>query len=109
MKGILSNWIEQKDESVPFHFELLPNYPNPFNTRTVITYTLPAAAEVELAIFNTKGEKVAVLAIGYKSEGRHAVVWDGHTSNGKTAASGMYFYRLKAGDFRQARKMTLLK
>jgi len=109
LKEMLSNWLEQENDGPPATFGLFQNYPNPFNAQTVITFTLPAPAEVELVIFNTKGEKVAVPAMGYKSVGRHVVIWDGRTADGKTAASGMYFYRLQAGDFRQTRKMTLIK
>ncbi len=109
LKGILSGWIEQESNAPPIAFALYQNYPNPFNTSTVVTYTLATAAEVELVIFNTRGEKVTVLAEGHKSAGHQVAVWDGRAANGASVASGIYFYRLSAGDFRQTRKMILMK
>jgi len=109
LKAILFGWLEQANGGPPDEFALQQNYPNPFNAQTMITYVLPEAADVELAVFNVRGAKVAVISAGRQSSGRHVAVWDGQNFNGEPAASGMYFYRLLAGEFRQTRKMVLLK
>ncbi len=109
LREILGSWVGLADNGPPRQFELMQNYPNPFNARTVITFILPAPAEVELVIFNTRGEKVATPVAEYRTAGRHVIVWDGLTADGRTVASGMYFYRLRAGENLQTRKMILLK
>jgi PKD repeat protein len=108
LKTILAGWLEQ-GSGTPQDFALAQNYPNPFNARTVITFTLPVASSAELVIFNVRGEKVAVIASGHLSAGRHVVVWDGRSTDGVCAGSGLYFCRLAAGNFRQTRKMVLAK
>ncbi len=93
------------DESViPREFSLEQNYPNPFNPRTGIVYTLPDAATVSLEVFNSLGQKVRVLAEGFQSAGRHRVSFDG-----ASLSSGVYLYRLRAGDRIAERKMLLIK
>jgi len=90
-------------------YELHANYPNPFNPTTTIRYNLAEDADVRLEIFNIKGERVAVLVDEHQVKGRHDVRWDGHNLSGQTVATGVYFYRLRAGDFTRTRKMQLLK
>ncbi len=85
-------------------FALGQNYPNPFNPRTVIHYTLPAAEQVELTVYNTLGQKIATLVSERQAAGKHKVEWDG-----SEFASGIYFYMIEAGAFRQVRKMMLIK
>ena len=80
------------------------NYPNPFNPTTSIEYSLPQSGEVSLIIYNLLGQEVAKLVSGEIESGYHKVTWD--ASN---FSSGIYFYRLQAGDFVQTRKMVLLK
>jgi flagellar hook assembly protein FlgD len=70
---------------------------------------LPVRSDVELTIFNIVGQKVVTLPQGMQSAGEHTVVWDGNNESGNAVASGVYFYRLKAGDEVQSRKMLLLK
>jgi len=96
--------INEKSYNFPNQFELSQNYPNPFNPVTSIRYSLPEASEVSLSIYNLKGELAAVLVKRYLPAGNHTVTWDG-----SNFASGIYFYRLQAGDFVQTRKMVLLK
>ena len=93
-----------KSGQLPKKFFLEQNYPNPFNPETVIEYTLPTAGKVSLVIYNLRGEEVALLFSGTVHAGNHQVTWD--ASN---VSSGIYFYRLQAGDFVQTRKMLLLK
>ena len=83
---------------------LVGNYPNPFNPATEISFSLPSASHVKLEVFNVMGQKVATLVDGQFEAGEHVVRWDG-----SDAASGVYFYRLQAGDFVDTKKMMLLK
>ncbi|MCB0306638.1 MAG: T9SS type A sorting domain-containing protein, partial [Calditrichaeota bacterium] len=93
----------------PEVFELAQNYPNPFNPTTTIQYSLPEAAQVRLDIYNMTGQKVRTLVSGGMEAGQHSVQWDGTNEFGEKVTSGMYIYRIVAGDFVQTRKMVLLK
>ncbi|MCD6181901.1 MAG: carboxypeptidase regulatory-like domain-containing protein [Candidatus Cloacimonetes bacterium] len=88
---------------------LTGNYPNPFNPETTICYNLAKDADVQIAVYNTRGQKVRTLLEGYRSAGKHSVVWNGEDSAGKSVASGMYFYRLKTDHSQDVRKMILMK
>jgi len=88
----------------PSEFELLGNYPNPFNASTVISFRLARPSAVELEIYNVLGERVEILHEGYFAAGRHSIVW-----NAGAAASGVYFYRVSAGSVSKAGRMVLLK
>ena len=93
----------------PDGFELEANYPNPFNARTAIRYSLQVGGDVELVLFDISGRRVATLVDGPQPAGWHAVSWDGRTDSGLEAASGVYFYRLKSGDLQRSRKLLLLR
>ena len=101
--------VEERGATSPAAFALQQNYPNPFNGGTVIDLTLPAAGDVELAVYNMAGQKVATLIDGPRSEGAYTVQWDGRDDGGRALASGMYMYRLRAGDWVEARKLLLLR
>ncbi len=96
---------------LPTEFALEQNYPNPFNPSTKIPYALPAAAHVTVEIFNVLGQRVRTLIDEEQEAGNQVVEWDGRDSNGGTVSSGMYFFKLNAGNgnFVQTRKMVLLK
>lgn len=94
---------------LPDVFTLRQNYPNPFNPATTIAYALPKAAEVTITIYNLLGQTVRSLAPGNQPAGQHQVVWDGKDQSGATVSSGIYFYRLTAGDFVGSKKMVLIK
>jgi hypothetical protein len=94
---------------VPGTFSLAQNYPNPFNPNTSIGYTLGATAHVTLEIVNMNGQVVRTLVDETQTAGEHAVSWDAINDDGKRVASGVYLYRLRAGDYVDSRKMTLLK
>ena len=86
------------------------NRPNPFNPSTTIFFTLPEAAEVRLQIFDVSGRLVRTLVNGdSRGIGEHREVWNGRTSDGSTASSGLYFYRIVAGKYRATQSMTLVK
>ena len=90
----------------------LSNYPNPFNPETTIKFKLIESGEVKLIIYNIKGQKVKQLvsnSANQLSEGQYSVVWDGTDENNQPVTSGIYFYKLSAGEYTQTRKMLLLK
>ena len=94
----------------PEAFSLANNFPNPFNPTTTIKYALPQAADVELTVYNVVGQPVRTLVAEHQSAGRYAVEWDATNDSGHSLSSGMYFYRLQAGEeFREIKKMLLLK
>jgi hypothetical protein len=95
--------------SLPKQFELEQNFPNPFNPQTVIRYELRKAQAVTLVIYNTLGQQVRTVVSDYQTPGSYSVTWDGTSSSGTPFSSGIYFYRLQAGDYSETRKMTLLK
>jgi len=95
---------------LPQGFQLAGNYPNPFNPKTEIRFSLPQAASVTLTVFDLQGRQVAELAGGATfGAGENVISWDGKTDAGEQAASGLYLYRVNAGEFSETRKMTLLK
>ncbi len=94
---------------IPTVFVLMPNYPNPFNPETMISFGIPVDSEVELLIYNVLGQKVRNLYTGNKRAGWHNVRWDGNNEGGVRASSGVYILQMKAGEFKFAHKMTLLR
>lgn len=100
---------EDQGDRRPHEFALLQNYPNPFNSETAIDYGLPAMGEVELAVFDLAGQRVATLVHGSRAAGAHRVRWDGRDEAGHRLASGVYLYRLTSGGELRQRRMLLLK
>jgi hypothetical protein len=98
-----SNVIEV-DAGLPKVFALEQNYPNPFNPSTVMSYQLPVASNVSLKVYDVLGREVATLVNGRQEAGRYSVSF-----NAASFASGVYFYRLQAGNFVQTKKMMLVK
>ena len=106
----LSPVEEEEDFSqLPKDFDLHQNYPNPFNPTTVIEYALPKSAPVKIQIFNILGQVVRNLVDEPQEPGYKTVYWDGKDNSGSEVSSGIYFYRIVAGDFVKCKKMALLK
>jgi PKD repeat protein len=97
------------DAGLPDEFQLLPNYPNPFNPSTNIGFSLPKAGKAKLVVFNILGREVATVFDAEASAGYNEVTWDGRSDNGGTVSSGVYFYRLTTESYTETRKMMLLK
>ena len=85
------------------------NYPNPFNPSTDIAYALEAPSDVTIEIYNVAGQAVRTFDVGFQAAGEHSVHWDGGDASGKPVASGIYFYRIEAGDDVVTDDMILLK
>jgi hypothetical protein len=94
---------------VPVATELMGNYPNPFNPTTTISYALAADSYVTLKIYNTLGQEVATLVDGFQTAGYMTANWNGRNEFGSTVSSGIYLYRLTAGDVVQTAKMMFMK
>ena len=101
--------IDDDVASLPTEFNLAQNYPNPFNATTKIDYNLTSESQVQLEVYDLVGRKVADLATGVQPAGHHQIIWDGLDSQGNVVASGVYFYRLTAGEQSLTKRMMLLK
>jgi len=103
-----------EQEILPREFAVSPNYPNPFNPSTTISYQLPQASEVTLEVYNMLGQKVRTLVSDRIAAGSHLAVWDGRNDNGAEVGSGIYFYRFHASavgeiTLQRTHKMIFLK
>jgi hypothetical protein len=96
--------IKKAENSLPRSASLYPNYPNPFNAATTIKYDLPISSEIRLDICDILGRKVQTIYNGKQPAGSHSVIW-----NADRFSSGIYFYKLTAGEYEQAEKMMLIK
>ena len=96
-------------ESAPKQFALLQNYPNPFNPETTIKYQIAEKSTVTLRIYNFLGQEIATLVDEVKEAGFYEIHWQGKAASGQALPSGVYVYRLRAGDYVEARKLILLK
>ncbi|MCP4633943.1 MAG: T9SS type A sorting domain-containing protein [candidate division Zixibacteria bacterium] len=94
----------EEDSNLPSGFSLEQNYPNPFNATTNIRYSLNSSSEIELTVYDLLGRKVQTLDRGFKKAGNHSVDFDA-----SEFSSGIYFYKLSAGEFSETKKMVLLK
>jgi hypothetical protein len=101
--------ISIENQILPTDFALSQNYPNPFNPTTRIDFALPQASEVRIEVFNLLGQKVKTLVDGQMTGGNHSVEWNGTDDAGHAVSSGVYLYRLQAEDYRETKKMMLLK
>ena len=97
------------NRAIPTAYALNANYPNPFNPTTNISFALPIDSKVSLKIYNVAGQLVRTLVNETMVAGIHTVTWDGINSNGEKVASGIYFYKLNAGDYSKTMKMVMTK
>ena len=104
-----STVVDDEDGVVPQSFELGDNFPNPFNTGTMIPYTLSVETYVSMVVYNLAGQRIRALTAGGRPAGWHDVHWDGNNSSGDPVATGVYVIHLRAGGFTQARKVLLLR
>jgi hypothetical protein len=116
-----STTIFEVEEKIPIVFSLQQNYPNPFNSSTLIPFRIPSPQvnsswfivhrpiHTTLKVYNIRGALVRTLVDDKKTSGEYEVIWDGKNEKGDIVASGIYFYKLKAGDFSETNKMILLK
>jgi len=93
---------------VPESFQLHANVPNPFNPSTSFVLDLPEATSYTVRIYNIAGQVVKTIA-GQSEAGSYTLIWDGRSDQGSSVASGVYFYRVEAGEHTQTRKMLMLK
>ncbi|MCH7689907.1 MAG: T9SS type A sorting domain-containing protein [candidate division Zixibacteria bacterium] len=96
-------------DNLPADYNMSQNYPNPFNPITTIEFKLPIRSNISISIYNMLGQKVKQLVNQEFSAGNYRITWDGTTSNGVRASTGVYFYRLETESFVQTKKMILLK
>lgn len=108
-RGTASSTGDDRFSSRPVDSQLAQNVPNPFNPSTTIEYRLVNRSMVSLKVYNVLGQQVARLVDKIQVAGTYQVVWKGTSDNGKPVAGGIYFYRLFAGDYRESKKMVLLK
>lgn len=101
--------VSNDDPLLPAVTELKGNFPNPFNPSTTIAYSVKNTAPVSIEIFNVKGQLVRTLVNEVKTAGNYKIVFDGLDNNHRPLASGIYFCRMQAGDYRQTHKMLMLK
>ena len=96
--------VNDMNNIAPILYSLNQNYPNPFNPSTAITFAMPASGQVSLKVYDILGCEVATLVNGMQEAGTHTAYF-----NANTMASGIYFYKLSAGNFNQVRKMLFVK
>jgi hypothetical protein len=92
-----------------YQYELAQNYPNPFNPTTTIAYSVARNTEVELVIFDVRGARVRTLVNAPHKPNNYKLMWDGNNERGDPVASGIYFYLMRAGEFRATKKLVLLR
>jgi neutral ceramidase len=100
---------ETDDGALPQESALDQNYPNPFNAETAITFRVNVSGHVDLAVFDLAGQRIRTLFSGRRETGAHVVRWNGRDDGGTEVASGVYLYRLETREFKEARRLALLK
>jgi hypothetical protein len=102
--------VDITGDEVPAAYSLAQNFPNPFNPATRIRFALPKKGHVSLKVYNVAGQLVRTMQDGVMEAGSHELMWDGNNNLGGSVASGVYFYKLCAGDdYENIRKMVLIR
>lgn len=99
----------EMSDGQPGNFALERNYPNPFNSGTVIPFSVASETEVHLQVFDVLGRPVVNLVVGRLQTGRYRANWAGRDAGGQLVPSGIYFYRLRSGNRAESRKMALVR
>ena len=102
-------WSEQPDINIPVQYILEHNYPNPFNSRTVIPFSLKNDVFTELRIYDVLGREIRTLRSEFLPAGYYITIWNGTDSSGRVVPSGVYYYRLQAGSHSETKKMVFIK
>jgi len=101
--------VKETPEVTPTTYSLAQNYPNPFNSETWISYSVPVTAKVVLNIYNTEGQLVRSLVNAQSAPGIHRISWNGLSNTGAAVSTGVYLYRLQAGEFSAIHKMVYIR
>jgi hypothetical protein len=101
--------VDTEEDNKTFHSNLFQNYPNPFNSSSIITYEIERGENVTLKIYDILGREVRELINTSQKPDYYKVIWDGRNNSGKEVSSGIYFYQLRAGNYKEARKLVLIK
>lgn len=101
--------IDDQHVLLPTETELVGNYPNPFNPTTQIVFKLHETTKININIYNVLGQKVATIADGYYTAGKHNISWNGVSNTGSYLSSGVYFYELKTNSYSKVKKMVLMQ
>jgi flagellar hook assembly protein FlgD len=110
MGALESEWLDLSDvDQLPESYAVHQNYPNPFNPTTQIKYDLPEDAMVNITIYDLMGRSIKSLVNSNQSAGYRSIQWNATNNLGEPVSAGMYIYMIQAGEFRQTKKMVLLK
>jgi len=109
LNGLSSVPEYQVFETLPEFFDLSQNYPNPFNPQTTVEYQVPEPCLVQLAVYNLLGQKVRILINTHQNSGYHKTHWDGRDDFGEVVATGIYLMHFKAGNYREIKKMMIIR
>ena len=101
--------IENTEEATPNLYTLYQNYPNPFNPTTTLKYDLPEDSFVDITVYDMLGKVVNNLVKTNLSSGNKSIKWNATNNQGEPVSAGVYLYSIEAGEFRQTKKMILLK
>ena len=101
--------VDELIASIPTDYILSQNYPNPFNPVTSINYEIPTDQRVALSVYNILGQEVVSLVNKEQFAGKYTIRWDGTSNRFTNVSSGTYFYVLQTNNFKQVKKMVLLK
>ena len=97
------------DNKLPSSFALHPNYPNPFNPSTIISYSIPENADVMLSVYDMRGRMIKSLVNKHQAAGRYLVEWNATDDYGSNVSAGVYIYQLRSGNETFSQKMVLMK
>jgi hypothetical protein len=104
-----SNLSFIKNDFIPYYYTLHQNNPNPFNPVTTLRYDLPEDAMVNITIYDMMGRLVSNLVSSQQNAGYKSIQWDATNNTGQPVSAGIYLYEIQAGDFRETKKVVLLK